>query len=88
MSSKLYATGLWWYGAGSKPWGIAKLHGRERRLESAPQLLGMSLTLIEYVPLTDLRHIKEVEGDPRDMNRDEVRAADAYLRLMLPDGET
>lgn len=87
MSAALYVTGLWWYG-GLKPWGVAKLHGRERRLDTAPLLLGLTVTLIEYAPEVGMRHIKLATGDPRQMNVDEVRAADAYLRLMLPEAET
>lgn len=87
MSTALYSTGLWWYG-GAKPWGLAKLHGRERRLDTAPLLLGLTVVLIEYAPEVGLRNIKPAVGDPRRMSNEETRAADAYLRLMLPEAET
>jgi len=86
MSSSLYATGLWFHtGHG----GRAKLHERERLLGSPPRLLGLDVAEIEYVPVVGVRRLREARGGWRDMERDEIRAADALLRLMLPTpGET
>jgi hypothetical protein len=80
-------TGLWFrVGRG----GRAKLHGRERVLGSAPRLLPAQLDVaeIEYVPELGVRRLREARGGWRDMEREEVRAADELLQLMLPAGET
>lgn len=74
-------TGLWFY---LNRLGIAKLHGRERRLEAPPQLLGLSVAEIEYVPAVGVNRLREKTGGWRDMEVDEIRAADAYLRMVLP----
>lgn len=85
MSAGLYVTGLWFYVG--KP-GRAKLHGRERALGSAPRLLELDVAEIEYVPEVGVRRLREKHGGWREMERDEVRAADELLQRMLPGGET
>lgn len=85
MSSSLYSSGLWFY---ENHGGRAKLHGRERPLGSAPRLLELNVEEIEYVPEVGVRRLRERFGGWRDMERDEVTAADELLRRMLPEGET
>jgi hypothetical protein len=85
MSAGLYWTGLWFY---EGKLGRAKLHGRERRLENAPTLIGVQLAEIEYVPEVAVRRCREKFDGWRDMRPAEIKAADALLRLLLPEGET
>ena len=85
MSADLYVTGLWFY---ANRFGRAKLHGRERALERPPQLLGLQVGEIDYVPEVGVRRLRETTGGWLDLEADEIRAADAYLRLLLGDGET
>jgi hypothetical protein len=85
MSSSLYRTGLWFY---VNHGGRAKLHNRERTLGSAPRLLSLDVEEIEYVPEVGVRRLREKFGGWRDMERDEVIAADELLQRMLPEGET
>lgn len=85
MSSDLYVTGCWFY---VNHGGRAKLHGRERRLGSAPRLLELDIEEIEYVPEVGVRRLREKFGGWRDMERAEVVALDELLQRMLPEGET
>jgi hypothetical protein len=43
---------------------------------------------VEYVPEVGVRRLREKFGGWRDMERDEVIAADELLQRMLPEGET
>jgi hypothetical protein len=82
MSARLYVTGLWFYtGRG----GRAKLYARERKLIEAPLLVGLVLEEIEYVPEVRVARLRERCSGWRDMEAHEIKAADAYLRLVLPD---
>lgn len=83
MSALLYASGLWYY---SQRGGRAKLHGRELLLHDAPRLPGVALILaeIEYVPEVHVVRLREKFGGWRDMEIDEIRAADALLRQLFP----
>lgn len=85
MSAALYITGLWFH---LNHGGRAKLHGRERLLGSAPRLLELDVVEIEYVPEVGVRRLREKHGGWRDMEREEIRAADDLLQRMLPEGET
>lgn len=82
MSARLYVTGLWFY---ANRLGLAKLHGRERKLEAPPQLVGLHVEEIEYVPIVRVARLRERHNGWRDMERAEIVAADAYLRLILPE---
>lgn len=86
MSTDLYVTGLWFHSSQAK--GRAKLHGRERPLGSPPRLLDLDVAEIEYVPEVGARRLREKHGGWRDMEREEIRAADELLRRMLPEAET
>jgi hypothetical protein len=86
VSADLYLTGLWFHENQAR--GRAKLHGRERPLGSAPRLLELDVAEIEYVPEVGARRLREKHGGWREMERDEVRAADELLQRMLPPGES
>ncbi len=89
VSARLYATGLWWH---THHGGRAKLHGVERPLTGPPQLLDLDVAEIEYVPIVAVYRIREGRYGWRDMKRDpghdEIKAADAFLRLLCVQGET
>lgn len=84
MSSDLYMTGLWYHEHGSH--GRAKLHGREVLLSVPPVLPDLEVVEIEYVPEVHARRLRERTTGWRDMESHEVRAADALLKMMFPDG--
>lgn len=77
MSHALYFTRLWFvYGR-----GIAKLHGRQVKL-TAPPLEGYEE--IDYTPEVHCCRIRPRFGGWRDMESDEIAAADALLWRLLP----
>jgi hypothetical protein len=86
MSSCLYVTGLWFYTGRSS--GKAKLYGREVPLANPPALLGVQMAEVEYVPEVCVRRLREPHGGWREMESDEVRAADQLLLHLLPAGES
>ena len=84
MSSRLYATRLWWHGAG----GGAKLHGFEVRLIEAPRINEQVIKSIDYVPEIRLQSVQFFGEPQREMTREEVLQADMILRrLCAPDSE-
>lgn len=80
MSLDLYSTALVWH---AQRGGVAKLWGRLVRLVSAPQLLGLRLVMVEYLPEIGQRELQEATGPRRYMTADEVDAADAFLRAVV-----
>jgi hypothetical protein len=79
------STGLWFH---ANRGGRAKLRGRERLLVNPPALLGTQVAEIEYVPELGVYRMRDPRGGWRDMERDEIRAADQLLEQLFPPGET
>lgn len=77
MSHALYSTRLYWAGTRG---GIAKLHGRLVQIAVAPEIAGLRIVAIDYVPEIGLRQIMPHGGAWRDMQDHEAAAADALLR--------
>lgn len=75
MSDALYSTRLR-FQAGA---GIAKLRGAFVRISRAPDLPGVRVVAIDYVPEIHLAMVQPYADAWRDMTADEVRAADALL---------
>lgn len=83
VSLDLYTTALVWY---AQRGGAAKLWGRLMPLRDAPQLLGLRLMMVEYRPEIGEQRLQPFDGAPRDMLRDEVRAADEFLLTLFRRG--
>lgn len=79
MSHCLYSTRLLWQGTRG---GIAKLHGRMVQLTAAPEIPGLRLVAIDYIPEIGLRQIMPYAAAWRDMSDGEARAADAVLAAL------
>lgn len=77
MSSQLYATRLFWNGSA----GVAKLYWRQVVLDMKPDIPWLEFESLDYIPEIDLRLIRLVGGQERDMTLAEVRLADNFLRL-------
>lgn len=75
MSDLLYATRLRFEGSR----GVAKLHGRREVLTEAPQLPGLRVVAIDYVPEVRMYRIQCHGEGWRDMEGHEIRAADKAL---------
>jgi hypothetical protein len=78
MSHALYTTRLYWVGMR----GIAKLHGRQVKLVAPPHLPGLRVDSLDYVPEIRLASVMPSGHGWRDMNADEIRAADVLLRQL------
>lgn len=80
MSDDLYSTRLRWGSRG----GIAKLHGVQVDLGSAPVLLGgVPVVEMDYTPEVRCWEIRRVPGGRmEEMNGEEIRAADELLRVL------
>ena len=76
MSHALYSTRLYWAGTRG---GIAKLHGRMVPLTTAPEIPGLRVVQIDYIPEVGMRLVMPYACAWRDMTDDEVRGADAAL---------
>lgn len=80
MSHVYYSTRLFWMaGCG----GIAKLHGRVVDLKAPPQLLKLVVEGIDYTPEVCVARILPQFHGWRDMESEEIRAADALLRQLV-----
>jgi hypothetical protein len=79
MSHALYSTRLYWAGTRG---GIAKLHGVLVRLTIEPDLPGVRVVAIDYIPEIGMRSVMPYACAWRDMTDDEARAADALLVLL------
>lgn len=80
MSHALYSTRLYWAATRG---GIAKLHGVLVQLLAAPDLPGLRVVAIDYVPEIGMRTVMPYAHPWRDMTDDEARAADALLVSLL-----
>lgn len=78
MSHALYATRLYWSGMR----GMAKLHGHQVKLTAPPDLPGLQIEAIDYVPKIRLATVMPRRCGWRDMTPDEIRAADGLLRAL------
>lgn len=81
MSHLLYSTRLYWAGTRG---GVAKLHGRIVMLLEAPDLPGLDVVAIDYVPEIGLRSVMPYGAGWRDMTEAEVLAADEFLAGKCP----
>jgi hypothetical protein len=84
MSHALYSTRLYWAGTRC---GVAKLHGVLVQLTAPPDLPGLRVTAIDYVPEVGMRTVMPYAGAWRDMTAEEARAADALLVRLTAPGE-
>lgn len=75
MSHRLYSTALTW----NPMHGFAKMHGVLVALDRPPELPGMRLVAIDYVPEIGRQTIMPLGQRWRDMTAGEVAAADAVL---------
>lgn len=76
MSHALYSTCLLWQGTRG---GIAKLHGRLALLSQAPEMPGLRVAAIDYIPEIGLRQVMPCGHAWRDMTDEEARWADGAL---------
>lgn len=83
MSLDLYTTALVWY---AQRCGAAKLWGKLIALRDEPRILSLRLMMVEYRPEIGEQRLQPFDGPPRDMLRDEVRAADEYLLALFRRG--
>lgn len=82
MSDDLYMTVLRWSGYS----GIAKLHGVAVALKSAPNLGTGPVWTMDYRPDFKVREVRPRSIDaPRDMEPQEIDAADNLLRELTKD---
>jgi hypothetical protein len=79
MSTNLYSTMLLWAGPRG---GVAKLHGHQVKLTTAPAIAGLRVVQIDYRPEIGERRIMPYAKAWRDMHDHEVREADALLRTL------
>ena len=79
MSHALYATRLYWAGTRG---GIAKLHGRLVQITAAPEIPGLRIVAIDYVPEIGLRQLMPYGHAWRDMTDTEAAQADALLQTL------
>ena len=79
MSHVYYSTRLVWYGRD----GVAKLHGRVLELTGPPQLPGLEVECIDYIPEIQLCRVQPARYSWRDLTADEIRSADALLRELV-----
>jgi hypothetical protein len=63
--------------------GVAKLHGKARKIALPPRLAGMEVVEIDYTPERGCCRVREKNAGWRDMVASEIRAADAYLKELL-----
>jgi hypothetical protein len=75
VSSWLYLTRLFWQSGR----GVAKLHGKTVKLEAPPQVAGMLVEEIDYIPEIGMARVRCKHEGWRDMLRVEIAACDAYL---------
>jgi hypothetical protein len=79
VSHLLYSTRLLWQGTRG---GVAKLHGQMVQLTTAPQIPGLRIVAIDYIPEIGLRQVMPCGHAWRDMTDTEAAHADALLRAL------
>jgi hypothetical protein len=75
MSHRLYSTVLSW----NPTHGFAKMHGVMVVIGKPPELLGRSVAAIDYIPEIGRKTVMFTGERWRDMNGEEVLAADVLL---------
>lgn len=85
MTAVNASTGLWFR---ENRGGLAKLRGQQMTLVNPPALLGVQMAEVEYVPELGVCRVRDLRGGWRDMEHDEIRAADQLLERLFPTGET
>lgn len=82
MSDDLYFTRLR-FTRGS---GVAKLHGSALPLAECPQFLAVEIEEVDYMPEVHAWRIRERNAGWRDMDGQEVQAADTLLHRLFAGG--
>lgn len=83
MGDDAFSTRLRW--SASRCEGAAKLHGTRVLLSSPPALDGCpDMVELDYVPEVGGFRIRDRTGGWRDMEGYETKAADAFLRKVVP----